>query len=69
MDNMSKRNKLSTVMPHVACESKLRTVVRSSVHPCPGDLVATGRAVVYDAPVAQAFSAGNVVTVKMCAYE
>ena len=34
---------------HVACESKLRSIVRSSMHPYTGDWVAIGRAVVcYD---------------------
>ena len=36
MDNMSK-NKPNTVMTQVACELKLRSVVRSSMHPCPGN--------------------------------
>ena len=45
-------------MTHVACESKLCSVTRSSLHPCPGNLVAIGRAVVYYAWTAQAFSAG-----------
>ena len=40
-------------MTHVACESKLRLVVRSSMHPCAGNLLAIRRAVVY---YAQAFS-------------
>ena len=43
-------------MTHVACESKLRSVVGSSMHPRQG--VATGRAVVYHAQMAHAFSAG-----------
>ena len=42
---------------HVACESKLRSVVMSSMHPCPGDRLAIGRAVVYYARDAHAFSA------------
>ena len=29
-------------MTHVVCESKLRLVVRSSMHPCPGNWVAIG---------------------------
>ena len=45
-------------MAHVACESNLRSVVMSSLHPCPGKLVALGRAVVFCARAAQAFSAG-----------
>ena len=45
-------------MTHVACESKLRSVVGSSMHPRQGNCVATGRAVVYHAQMAHAFSAG-----------
>ena len=46
-------------MTHLACESKIRSVVRSSMHPYPGDLVvAIGRAVVYYAQASQVFSAG-----------
>ena len=45
-------------MTRIARESKLRSVLRSSMHPCPGDWVAIGRAVVYYARAAQAFSAG-----------
>ena len=44
-------------MTHVACKSKLRTVVRSSMFPCPGKWVAIGCAVVYCAQTAHAFSA------------
>ena len=44
-------------MTHEACESKLRSVVRSSVHPYPGNWVAIGRAVVYYAWAARTFSA------------
>ena len=43
----------STPMTHVACESKLRSVARSSMHPDPRNCVATGLAVVY-----HTFSAG-----------
>ena len=52
------KNKPSTAMTQVACESKLRSVVRSSMHPCPENLIAIGRAVVYYAQAAHAFSAG-----------
>ena len=45
-------------MSHEACESKLRSVVRSSMHPYPGNWVAIGRAVVYYAWATHAFSAG-----------
>ena len=44
-------------MTHVACDEKLRSVVRSSMHPCPGNWVTIGRAVVYYARAAQASSA------------
>ena len=37
---------------------KLRSVVTSSMHPCPVNGVAIGRAVVYHARAAHAFSAG-----------
>ena len=43
-------------MTHVAY--KLRSVVRSSMHPCPGNWVVIGRAVVYNARAAHVFSAG-----------
>ena len=52
------KNKLSTSMTHVAGESELRSVVRSSMLPCPGNWVAIRPAVVYHARAAQAFSAG-----------
>ena len=45
-------------MTHEACESKLRSVVRSSMHPYPGSWVAIERAVVYYGWAARAFSAG-----------
>ena len=57
IDNMSKNNQ-STSMTHVACESKLRSVVRSFIHPWPWNRVTIGRAVVYYARTAYAFSAG-----------
>ena len=57
MGNMSK-NKQNTLMTHEACESKLRSVVRSSMHPYPGNWVAIGYAVVYYAWAARIFSAG-----------
>ena len=34
-------------MTNVACESKLRSIVRSSMHPCPGYWVVIGFVVVY----------------------
>ena len=46
-------------MTHVACESKLRSDVRSSIPQCPGNLVATGCALLYNARTAHAFSAGT----------
>ena len=57
MDIMSK-NKPSTLMAHVPCESKLRSVARSSMHPSPGNWAAIVCAVVYYARPAHAFSAG-----------
>ena len=57
MDDMSK-NKPSTAMTHVACESKLLSVVMSSIHPCIVNWVAIGRAVVYYARATHTFSAG-----------
>ena len=39
-------------------ESKLPSVVRSSMHPCPGNLVAIGCVVVYYAQASHAFSPG-----------
>ena len=45
-------------MTHEACKSKLRSVVRSSMHPYPGNRVAIGRAVVYYAWAARQLSAG-----------
>ena len=56
MDNISKKKKDSTSMAHEACDSKLRSVLRSPMHPRPGKLVSTGRAMVYYARSA-AFSA------------
>ena len=41
MDYMSK-NMPSTSMTHVACESKLRSVVTSSMHPWPGNCWQSG---------------------------
>ena len=51
------KNKPITPMTHAACESKLRSVVRSSAHPSQGNWMGTGRAVVYYARAGQAFSA------------
>ena len=45
-------------MTHVACKSKLRSFVRPSMDPCPGNWAAIGRAVVYYVWAAQALSAG-----------
>ena len=47
-----------TSMTHVACESKLRSVVVSFMHLCPGDWVGIGRVVVYYVRSTHAFSAG-----------
>ena len=45
-------------MTHVACESKLHSVLRSSMYPCPLSRVAIGRVFMYYARAARAFSAG-----------
>ena len=57
MDNMSK-NKPSTYMTHVACESKMRSVVRLSMHPHSANWVVIKRAVVYYPRDAYTFSGG-----------
>ena len=56
VDNIS-INKPNILMIHVACESKPRSVVRSSLHPCPGNWVAIRRAVAFYARAAHLFSA------------
>ena len=45
-------------MTHEAYESKLRSVVWSSMHPYPGNWVTIGHAVRYYARAARKFSAG-----------
>ena len=45
-------------MTHVACKSKVLSVVRSCMHPCPGIWVAIEQVVIYFARAACAFSAG-----------
>ena len=65
MLNMSK-NKPGTSMTHVARESKLCSVVRSSMHPCPQHWVAIGRVVVYYARASHSFSAG--IKCRHCSY-
>ena len=57
IDIMS-RDKPNALMTHEACESKLRLVVRSSMHPYPGKWVAIGHVVVHYAWAAREFSAG-----------
>ena len=42
-------------MTNKACESKILSIMRSSMYPCPGNWIAIGRAVVYCARAAQAF--------------
>ena len=49
--------KNNNLMTHVACKSKLRSVGRSSLYPCPRNWVALGRAVVYYDRAALEFSA------------
>ena len=51
-------NNPNTSMTHVACESILRSVARSSMHLWPANWVAIGRAVVYYARASQEFSLG-----------
>ena len=51
-------NKQSKSMTHVAWESKLHSVVKLFLHPCPGNRLTIGRAVVFYGRAAQAFSAG-----------
>ena len=58
-DSMSKTTCTSSIsMTHVACESKLRSIVRSSVHPRLRNSVAIMSAVVYYVRAARSFSAG-----------
>ena len=45
-------------MTHVVCESQLRSVLRSSMYPRPGNWVAIEHTVVYYAWAAYASSAG-----------
>ena len=52
------KNKPSTSMTQRACESKLPAIIRSSMHPCPGNKATIGCMVVYDARAANALSAG-----------
>ena len=52
-----KMNKTSISITHVAYDSKLRPDVRYSMHPCPGNWVPIGRAVVYHAGGAHTFIA------------
>ena len=54
----SNKNRPSTPITHVACESKLRSVVRSSMHPYSGNLLAIGRVVVHYSLATHTFSAG-----------
>ena len=44
-------------MTHVACESKLRSLIRSPIHPFQRNRVAFGHTVVYYGRAAHAFSA------------
>ena len=65
VDNNSK-NKRSTQMTHIAFETKVRSVLKSHTHPCPGNCVATGRVVVNYARAALSFSAG--IKCRHCIY-
>ena len=58
MDN-TLENKASSLLLHVAYGSKLRSVVRSSMHPCQENWVAIGLTDMYNALAAHAFSARN----------
>ena len=48
-------NKPDTTMTHVAFESKLRSVVRSSMYTCPGNWLTIEHGVVYYAWAVHAF--------------
>ena len=48
------KNKPSTSMSHLACELKLCSIVRSSMHPCPRNWMAIRHVVVYFARTAHA---------------
>ena len=50
-------------MTHVAWESKIRSVVRPPMHPCPEDCMAITHAVKYFSLAAHAFSVGIEYTV------
>ena len=52
------KNKSRRSMTHIACESKLHSVVRSSMHPCSGNWVAIGHMIVYFARAGHTFSVG-----------
>ena len=52
------KNKRSTPMTHIAFETNVRVVLKSHMHPCQGNCVATGRVVVNYARAARSFSAG-----------
>ena len=53
-------NKPSTLMTHVAFTSKLRLVVRPYMHPCPGNLMTVGLAVVMTEHLVQELNVGTV---------
>ena len=69
------QTKPSTPMSHIVYKPQLRSVSRSSMHPCPGNWVAIKHAVVYHARASHAFSAGfkcrlcilrsNVITISL----
>ena len=58
LDRMSKYEPSGAITYEIARELKLRSALRSSMHPWPGNYVAIGRAVVYCARAAHAFSSG-----------
>ena len=59
-------HKPSTSITHVACESKLHSAVSSFMHPCLGNWVVIGHAVVYFSQAPPAFSAG--IKCRHCSY-
>ena len=54
-------------MTHVGCKSELRSVARSSMHPCRGNRITIRRAVVFYAWAAHEFSAG--IKCRDCSYD
>ena len=61
--------KPGSLMIDVTCESKLRSVVRSFIYPCPGNSVAIGRVVVYHTwsvtHLVQKLNAGTLIQIQI----